>query len=196
VARPADLELLADPARLEAEVTRVAGEISADHPDGVTLVGVLKGSVVFLADLARHVTVPTLVDFVAVTPYDGVSGRTKVVKDLDQAIADRPVVLVTGIVDTGLTADFLRRHLLASQPTTVRVATLADRSARRLLPIEPDYRVLSVPDRFLIGYGLDHQGRYRNVPGLWGVDGEAVAEDADRYVAELYPARPGPPGER
>ena len=76
---PSDLELLADPARLEVEVARVAQEISAQHPDGVTLVGVLKGSVVFLADLARHVTVPTQIDFVAVTPYDGVSGRTRVV---------------------------------------------------------------------------------------------------------------------
>lgn len=187
---PPDLELLADPARLEVEITRVAAEISADHPDGVTLVGVLKGSVVFLADLARHVTVPTLVDFVAVTPYDGISGRTRVAKDLDQSITDRPVVIVTGIVDTGLTADFLQRHLHGAHPASVRVATLADKVARRLLPLEPSYAALQVPDRFLIGYGLDHQGRYRNVPGLWGVDGATVAEDPDRYVARLYGTGP------
>lgn len=193
---PSDLELLADPARLEVEVARVAWEISAQHPDGVTLVGVLKGSVVFLADLARHVTVPTLIDFVAVTPYDGVSGRTRVVKDLDQSIADRPVVIVTGIVDTGLTADFLRRHLRGANPASVRVATLADRSARRLLPLTPDYVALEVPDRFLIGYGLDHQGRYRNAPGLWGVDPAAVVADPDRYLAALYGAGPSASDER
>lgn len=189
-----DLELLADAARLESEVDRVAQEISADHPDGVTLVGVLKGSIVFLADLARHVTVPTQVDFVAVTPYDGIAGRTRVVKDLDQSVTDRPVVLVTGIVDTGLTADFLARHLRSADPSSVRVATLADRTARRLLPLQSDYAALEVPDRFLIGYGLDHQGRYRNVPELWGVDGDEVAADPDRYVSALYgtgPARPG-----
>lgn len=193
---PSDLELLADPARLEVEVARVAREISAQHPDGVTLVGVLKGSVVFLADLARHVTVPTLIDFVAVTPYDGVSGRTRVVKDLDQSIAGRPVVIVTGIVDTGLTADFLRRHLRGANPASVRVATLADRSARRLLPLTPDYVALEVPDRFLIGYGLDHRGRYRNAPGLWGVDPAAVVADPDRYLAALYGAGPSASDER
>lgn len=193
---PSDLELLADPARLEVEVARVAREISAQHPDGVTLVGVLKGSVVFLADLARHVTVPTLIDFVAVTPYDGVSGRTRVVKDLDQSIAGRPVVIVTGIVDTGLTADFLRRHLRGANPASVRVATLADRSARRLLPLTPDYVALEVPDRFLIGYGLDHRGRYRNAPGLWGVDPAAVVADPDRYLEALYGAGPSASDER
>lgn len=193
---PSDLELLADPARLEVEVARVAQEISAQHPDGVTLVGVLKGSVVFLADLARHVTVPTLIDFVAVTPYDGVSGRTRVVKDLDQSIAGRPVVIVTGIVDTGLTADFLRRHLRGANPASVRVATLADRSARRLLPLTPDYVALEVPDRFLIGYGLDHRGRYRNAPGLWGVDPAAVVADPDRYLEALYGAGPSASDER
>ena len=193
---PSDLELLADPARLGVEVARVAEEISAQHPDGVTLVGVLKGSVVFLADLARHVTVPTLIDFVAVTPYDGVAGRTRVVKDLDQSIAGRPVVIVTGIVDTGLTADFLRRHLWAADPASVRVATLADRSTRRLLPLTPDYVALEVPDRFLIGYGLDHRGRYRNAPGLWGVDPAAVVADPDRYLGALYGAGPSTSGER
>lgn len=187
---PADLELLADPSLLEDEVRRVAHEISADHPDGVTLIGVLKGSVVFLADLARHVTVPTLVDFVAVTPYDGVAGRTRVVKDLDQPVTDRPVVIVAGIVDTGLTADFLRRHLRGANPSSVRIATLADRATRRLLPMAPDYAAVTVPDRFLIGYGLDHRGRYRNVPGLWAVDEIALADDPDRYVSALYGAGP------
>lgn len=186
------LELLADPARIELEVARVAAEISADHPDGVTLVGVLKGSIIFLADLARHVTVPALIDLIAVTPFDGVAGRTRVIKDLDQSVADRPVVLVTGIVDTGFTGDFLRRHLSGAVPSSVRVATFADKAARRILPLEPDYVAFEVPDRFLIGYGLDHRGRYRNVPGLWAADGERLAADPDGYVDTLYGRRAEP----
>lgn len=181
-----DPVLLADPARLATEVARVAAEISADHPDGVTLIGVLKGSVVFLADLSRHLTVPVRIDLVAVAPYDGATGRTRVVKDLDQAITDEAVVLVSGIVDTGLTTDFLGRHLSGAGAGSIRVATLADKAVRRILPRTPDYAVLDAPDRFLIGYGLDYRGRYRNLPGLWAADGAALAADPDRHVVAFY----------
>lgn len=181
-------ELLADRAALASEVRRVAAEISADHPDGVTLVGVLKGAVVFLADLARHVTVPVLVDLVSVAPYDGSAARTRVVKDLDHPIEGRGVVLVMGIVDTGLTADFLGRHLAGAGAASIRVATLADKTARRILPLTPDYAAVSTPDRFLIGYGLDYRGRYRNLDGLWGVDAADLADDPDRFVPQLYPS--------
>ena len=182
--------LLADPARLATEVARVGAEISTAHPDGVTLVGVLKGSVVFLADLVRCVTVPVRIDLVAVAPYDGSTGRTRVVKDLDQPITGEAVVLVIGIVDTGLTADFLGRHLTGAGAASIRVATLADKAARRILPRAPDYAVVAAPDEFLIGYGLDYRGRYRNLGGLWAVDGAALAGDPDRHVGALYGAAP------
>ena len=185
-------ELVANAADLAVEVARVAAEISADHPRGVTLVAVLKGSVVFLADLARLVTVPVRIDLVAVAPYDGTTGRTRVVKDLDQPITDRHVVVVTGIVDTGLTADFLGRHLAGAGAARIRVATLADKPVRRILPTTPDYAAMVVPDRFLIGYGLDYRGRYRNLDSLWGVDGAALAADPDRYLDVLYPMEPRP----
>ena len=188
---------MTDPSSAAATITADQSEVFellADPRTHAVLFPVTRidthSAVVFLADLARRVTVPTLVDFVAVTPFDGVSGRTRVVKDLDQSVTGRPVVLVTGIVDTGLTADFLHRHLQGARPSSVRVATLADRSARRLLPLQPDYRALEVPDRFLIGYGLDHRGRYRNVPSLWGVHAADLAEDPDRYVSVLYGADP------
>ncbi|MCU1497566.1 MAG: hypoxanthine phosphoribosyltransferase [Acidimicrobiales bacterium] len=181
--------LLADPARLDAEVRRLAAEVSSDHPQGVTLLAVLKGSIIFLADLARRVTVPVRVDMVAVAPFDGATLRTRVVKDLDHPIRGEAVVLVTGIVDTGLTVDFLRRHLEPMEPASIRVATLVDKPVRRILPTAPDYAAIDGPDRFLIGYGLDHRGRYRNLRGLWSVEGTALQEDPDRYVAELY----GPP---
>ncbi len=203
-------ELLADAEALVVEVTRVAKEISTDHPGGVTLVGILKGSVVFLADLARLVSVPVRIDLVAVAPYDGSTGRTRVVKDLDQPITDREVVLVTGIVDTGLTADFLGRHLAGAGAARIRVATLADKPVRRILPTAANYAAVVVPDRFLIGYGLDYRGRYRNLDSLWGVDGATLAADPDRYLDVLYPmerrprddayrrsgAGPGPGNER
>ena len=185
-------ELVADPAELTVQVDRVAAEVAADHADGVVLVGVLKGSVIFLADLARALRVPVRVELVAVAAYDGSLARTRVVKDLDAPVTDEAVVLVTGIVDTGLTADFLTRHLLAVGAGSVAVATLADKQARRLLPLAPTYAALRAPDRFLLGYGLDYRGRYRNLAGLWGVDAEELIERPDRYVDQLYGPVPDP----
>ena len=178
--------LLADPHDLADHVRTLAAAISADHPDGVTLVGILKGSVIFLSDLARQITVPTRLEFLAVAPYDGAAGRTRVVKDLDHPVAGEHLVLVTGIVDTGLTADFLLRHLAAGEPASVRVCTLADKRARRIVPVALDYVAFDAPDAFLLGYGLDYAGRYRNLPGLWSAEGSELADDPDRYVDELY----------
>src|SRR5690606_30434276 len=103
------LVAVASPTELDRHVRALGAQISADHPQGVTLVGVLKGSVVFLSDLARHVTVPTRIELLAVAPYDGAARRTRVVKDLDRAVTGESLVLVNGIVDTGLTSDFLVR---------------------------------------------------------------------------------------
>lgn len=186
-AAPADEpELLAAPEALAAHVAALAAAISADHPGGVTLVGVLKGSVLFLSDLARKVTVPVRLELLAVAPYDGAAGRTRVVKDLDRSVQGEAVVLVTGIVDTGLTVDFLLRHLRASEPSSIRVCALADKRARRIVPVPVDYSAVEAPDAFLVGYGLDYAGRYRNLRGLWTADGAALADDPDRYLARLH----------
>ncbi|WP_421120111.1 phosphoribosyltransferase [Aquihabitans daechungensis] len=182
----AEPELLAGPEDLDRHARALAAAISADHPRGVTLVGVLKGSVIFLSDLARHVTVPTRLELLAVAPYDGAAGRTRVVKDLDASVEGEDVVLVTGIVDTGLTADFLLRHLADGGPASLGVCALADKRARRILPLTIDYVAIDAPDAFLLGYGLDYAGRYRNLRGLWTADGAALADDPDRYVAQLH----------
>ncbi len=182
-----DLEPLLGPAELATHVAELGARISADHPDGVTLVGVLKGCVLFLADLARTLTVPTRLELLAVAPYDGAAGRTRVVKDLDRPVTGEHVVLVTSIVDTGLTADFLVRHLQRGAPASVAVCTLADKRARRIVPVDVAYRAVDAPDGFLIGYGLDYAGRYRNVAGLWAADAAALAADPDRHLDRLVP---------
>jgi hypoxanthine phosphoribosyltransferase len=182
----AGLELLLGPGEIEAQVARLAAQISADHPDGLTLVGVLKGCTLFFADLARRLSVPTRLELVAVAPYDGCSGRTRVVKDLDRPVAGERVVLVSTIVDTGFTSDFLLRHLRAGDPTSVALCALVDKRARRILPVEVAYGGIEAPDAFLIGYGLDYAGRYRNVAGLWGADASALASNPDLHVDALY----------
>ncbi|MCB1039970.1 MAG: phosphoribosyltransferase family protein [Acidimicrobiales bacterium] len=186
------LELVATAAQLDAHVEAVADAIERDHPDGVTLVGVLKGSVVFLSEVARRLRVPTRLELLAVAPYDGAAGRTRVVKDLDRPVEGEDVVLINAIVDTGLTSDFLLRHLHAAGPRSLRVGALADKQARRILPVPIDYVAMEVPDRFLIGYGLDYAGRYRNLRDLWAGDGAALGADPDRYVHKLYGATTRP----
>jgi hypoxanthine phosphoribosyltransferase len=191
VSRPAwaPLESIADEVELAAICTRLGAAITADHAEGLVAVGVLKGSVPFLADLIRRIRVPVEVDTIAVAPYDPTQGRTRVVKDLDLDVSGRPVLLVAGIVDTGLTSSFLLRHLRERGPASVSLCGLVDKQHRRLLPVEVTYAGLPGPDRFVLGYGLDFAGRYRNVPGLWAADSRALAEDPDRYLGDLYPTR-------
>ncbi len=186
--------LIASSRRLGDIARRLGAELSRAYPGGFVLVGVLKGGVVFLADVARHVTVPVAVDFVAVAPYDGVRGRTRLVKDLDADITGRAVVLTTGIVDTGLTASYLLGQLRRHGAESVALCGLADKRARRILPVAVDFVGLDAPDQFLIGYGLDFAGRYRNLPALFGVESALLAEDPDRFVPVLYGASPRPDG--
>lgn len=185
-----DLLLVADRSEIRRQVSRVAAEIQADHPEGLTLVTVLKSAVPFVADLVRELSVPVHIEFIGLAPFDGNAKRARLVKDVERSVTDVEVVVVTGTYDTGLTVDFISRHLAAGSPRSVRVATLADKAARRLLPTRPDYAAFPAPDRFLIGYGLDYAGRYRNLRDLWAVDGAGLAEQPDRYVADLYGRAP------
>jgi len=183
---PAGLEVLATAEELREIVARLGAELDAAHPEGVLLVGVLKGSVCFLADLMRRMTVPVEVDLLAISPYRPDSGRVRLVKDLERDIAGRAVVLVEDLVDTGLTLTYLRRELEGRGPASLAVVTLLDKPARRLVPVTIDHVGLSVPDRFVIGYGLDFAGRYRNLDGLWAVDELALAAEPDRHLLDLY----------
>jgi hypoxanthine phosphoribosyltransferase len=169
-------------------VRRLAGELDERYPDGVVLVSVLKGSVIFLSDLARAVRVPAAVDFLAISTYEPDSGRVRIVKDLDTDIGGRHVVLVEDIIDTGLTVGFLLGELRRRQPASLAVCTLLDKAARRILPLPIDFVGFEVPDVFVLGYGLDFAGRYRNLELLAAGDMEVLARDPDAYVPQLYPA--------
>lgn len=179
--------VLLDEAALQERVQRLAREIARDHPDGVVLIGVLKGSVVFLADLARAVTgVPVVVDFFAISRFAPDSGRVRILKDLDLDIAGRDVVVVEDIVDTGLTLSYLLRQLEERAPSCIDVCTLLDRAERRIVPLPLRYVGEELPgDAFVLGYGL-HQGeRYRNLPVVIEADRRTVTDDPDAYLA-LY----------
>lgn len=179
-------ELLATPGELAAAIAALGERVSARYPDGVVLVGVLKGSVIFLADLVRHLRVPAVIDFLAVTPYLAGSGRIRLLKDLDVDIGGRDVVLVEDIVDTGLTVSWLLAELGRRGPASLAVAAMVDKAVRRLVPVPVDFVAVSVPDVFVLGSGLDFAGRYRNVEGLFGADPVALAADPDLHVADLY----------
>ncbi|MEM7140475.1 MAG: phosphoribosyltransferase family protein [Actinomycetota bacterium] len=187
-ADPHGLEVILDEAQIEAVVGRLAAEISATCSDGVVLAGVLRGSVPFLSDLVRRMTVRPLIDFLAITPYAPNTGRVRLLKDLDIDIAGREVVIIEDIVDTGLTTAFIRGELARRSPARLGVCAFVDRPARRVVPVPLDHVGVEIPDSFVIGYGLDHEGRYRNARVLATADPEVLAADPDAYVEALYPS--------
>ncbi|WP_334144121.1 hypoxanthine phosphoribosyltransferase [Rhabdothermincola sp.] len=171
-----------------AAVTRLGREISARHRDGLVIVAVLKGSLLFVSDLMRSFTIQPVVDFLAISRYAPDSGRVRIVKDLDLDISGRDVVLVEDIVDTGLTLGFLLGELGRRSPASLEVCTLLDKRVRRILPAPLAYVGFEVPDVFVLGYGLDFAGRYRNLDMLIAADPVALTADPDIYVDQLYGA--------
>jgi hypoxanthine phosphoribosyltransferase len=168
-------------------VARLAAEISADHPDGVVVVGVLKGALIFTADLVRAIRdVEVVVDFIAISRYAPDSGRVRIVHDVEMELAGRDVVLVEDLVDTGLTLGYLVEHLRARGARSVDVCTLLDRRARRILPVTVRYVGLEIPDVFVLGYGLHRADLYRNVARVVEADRSVVAARPGAYVDVLY----------
>ena len=168
----------------EAAIARRVGElaraISHDYAGrSPLLVSVLKGAVYFLTDLTRALAVPVQIDFMAITSYGsarGQSGVVRLIKDLDVEITGRDVVLVEDIIDTGLTAGYLLRLLQARAPSSLRICTLLDRPYRRILEtLDITYRGFEVPDRFLVGYGLDYREQYRHLPFIGVLKNEILA---------------------
>jgi hypoxanthine phosphoribosyltransferase len=178
--------ILASAAELQEGVARLGAEVSAAYPAGMLLVAVLKGSVLFLADLVRHVTVPVEVDFLAISSYAEGTGRVRIVKDLDCDIGDRDVVVVEDVVDTGLTLTYLLGVLERRGPRSLAVCTLLDRRAQRIVPLAPRFVGFEVEDEFVIGYGLDFAERYRNVDAVVVADVATLRDDVDAYVEAFF----------
>jgi hypoxanthine phosphoribosyltransferase len=193
-ATPPPPTVLIDRDALARLVERVSSEIAADHPDGVVLVGVLKGALIFLADLARAITdIGVTVDFLAISRYAPDSGRVRILKDLDVDVEGRDVVLVEDLVDTGLTLAYLLSHVRERAPRSLDVCTLLDRPARRIVPQTVRYVGQEIPDVFVLGYGLHHADLYRNVPYIVEADRRVVLERPAAYVEALYGGVGGSP---
>lgn len=167
-------------------VRRLGAEISADHPEGLALVGVLKGSVCLVADLARAIDVPCVLDFLALSAYAGGSARVRILKDIDIDVRGLDVVLVEDVIDTGLSSGYVVGLLAQRGARRVEVCALLDRPARRILPVPLRYVGAEVPDDFLVGYGLDAAERYRNLPGIHVVDPARLDEERAPVEAALY----------
>ncbi len=169
----------------EQEIARRVAElgaaVSADYAGReIYAVGVLKGAAIFFADLVRHLTVPARLDFLGVSSYGmeaNSTGVVRILRDLDESVAGRHVLLVEDIVDTGLTLAYLRAALEARRPADLRICAFLDKPSRRKVPVEVDYLGFTVPDEFIVGYGLDYAGRYRHLPYV-GVLRRSVYEGA------------------
>ena len=168
-------EILIGERELQARVTELGVEISRDYAGrDLLLVGVLKGAVFFMADLMRELTVPCEIDFMAISSYGAgtdSSGVVRILKDLDINISGRDVLVVEDIIDSGLTLSYLMRSLTARKPATVQICALLTKPDRREVEVPVAYVGFEIPNRFVIGYGLDFDERYRNLP----------------YVAVLHP---------
>jgi hypoxanthine phosphoribosyltransferase len=162
-------EILFTEEAIQARVATLAAQISREYAGrDLVVVTVLKGGLYFLADLTRAMTVPLTIDVMAISTYrtgKGPSGAVRLIKDLDEEITGRHVLLVEDIIDTGLTASYLVRSLRARDPADVAICTLLDKTARRIVETLPiRYRGFEAPDAFLVGYGLDYRQLYRNLP--------------------------------
>jgi hypoxanthine phosphoribosyltransferase len=161
------MNVLIGAADIHDRVEQMAQEIHRDHPDGVHLVCVLKGAFVFLSDLARQLPSTTTLDFMAVSSYGSgtkSSGQVQVLKDLDSSVEARDVVIVEDIVDTGLTLTYLQDILRARSPRHLRTACLLSKPSRRKIDVKVEYVGFTIEDKFVVGYGLDYAGQYRNLP--------------------------------
>jgi hypoxanthine phosphoribosyltransferase len=161
-------DILVPAEALQQRVRELAGDVSRDYEGkDLVLIGVLKGAVFFLSDLMRHLTIPCEVDFMAVASYGSAtksSGVVRILKDLDAVIEGRDVLIIEDIVDSGLTLQYLLRNLGARNPGSLEVCALLTKPERRKVDLPTRYVGFEIPNRFAIGYGLDHAERYRNLP--------------------------------
>ena len=160
--------------QLKARVREIAGQIDRDFAGKEPmLISVLRGSFIFMADLMRSITLPCTVDFMAVSSYGAgttSSGQVKITKDLSESIEGRDIIVVEDILDSGNTLSYLLQILQARHPASMKLCTLLDKPDRRIKPVHVDYSGFSIPDEFVVGYGLDFDQKYRNLPYIGVVE--------------------------
>ncbi|HEY6936265.1 MAG TPA: hypoxanthine phosphoribosyltransferase [Terriglobales bacterium] len=176
-----ELQVLISREQIQQRVTEMAAQITRDFAgQSVIFVGVLKGAAIFLSDLARQVPLDSTFDFIGVCSYgqqaDGAAatsnggwdstGEVRLTKDVEQSMAGKNVLLVEDILDTGLTLTYIKKLLLNRQPKTLRVVALLDKPSRRKKPMQADYVGFTIPDKFVVGYGMDYAERFRNLPDI------------------------------
>ncbi len=175
-----ELKVLISRQDIAKRVSELGAQITKDFAgQSVNLVGVLKGAAIFLSDLARQIELDATFDFIGVSSYGNrpsptqelksgwdSTGEVKLMKDVDQTIKDKNIILVEDILDTGLTMTYLKKMLMARQPRSLKVAALLDKPSRRKLPLEGDYVGFKIPDEFVVGYGLDYAEKYRNLADI------------------------------
>jgi hypoxanthine phosphoribosyltransferase len=173
-------EILIDEETLGARIVELGAEVSADYQGrDLLLIGVLKGAVFFMADLMRHLTVQCEVDFMAISSYGDStdsSGIVRILKDLDINIEGRDVLVVEDIIDSGLTLSYLMRNLESREPASLEVCALMTKPARREIDVPVRYIGFEIPNRFVVGYGLDFGERYRNLPYVGVLNEELISE--------------------
>lgn len=164
------VEVLYDRTQLQQRITEMGKQISSDYMGKELLVvGILKGAFIFMADLIRQLDVPVEVDFMDVSSYGlstSSSGEVRIIKDLENSIHNKDVLIVEDIVDTGLTLKYITEILKKRNPRSLRICCLLDKPSRRKTDISPDYVGFSIPDKFVVGYGLDYAEQYRNYPDV------------------------------
>ncbi len=169
-----DIRILITEEEVEEKIRQVAARVSADYRGRtVHLVSVLKGSVFFACELAKRITGPVTMDFMSVTSYGDdtkSSGVVRIVKDLDDPLEGKDVLLVEDIIDSGRTLHYLMDILKGRKPESLKLITLLDKPDRRVKPVRVDYTCFEIPDEFVVGYGLDHAQRYRNLPFIGVVE--------------------------
>lgn len=173
--------ILLDEETIQAKIRELGAQITATYAEheNLLLVGVLKGCVMFIVDLARAIDLPIALDFIAISSYGGSresSGVVRLLKDLDTDIADRHVLIVEDIIDSGLTVEYLRSQLLRRNPASLRICSLLNKPERRANEMTIDFLGFDIPNEFVVGYGLDYAERYRNLPYI-GVLKESVYSD-------------------
>jgi hypoxanthine phosphoribosyltransferase len=176
-------EILLSEQELRQRIAELGAQLAADYAGRTPiLVSVLKGSIIFLADLIRSTPIPLSLDLMEVSSYGSgteTSGQVRILKDLSSSIEGRDVVVVEDIIDTGLTLNYLLRYLGERHPSSIRICCLLDKPARRLADIEIAYRGFTIPDRFVVGYGLDYDERYRNLPFVGVLRPSVYSADAE-----------------